>query len=67
MSKDKMSKDELRWQSESDVRTLEEYNQIIGDKSRLERALAASKEKIKDLSERASALGKSITGLKKSK
>lgn len=60
----KMSADELRWQAEDDCRTLEEYQQIINDKARLDRAMKAAKEKISDLQDRAKALGKSLTGLK---
>ena len=60
----KMSTDELRWQAESDCRTLEEYQQIISDKARLDRAMKAAKEKVSDLQDRAKALGKSLTGLK---
>lgn len=60
----KMSADELRWQAENDCRTLEEYQQIISDKARLDRALKAAKEKVSDLQDRAKALGKSLTGLK---
>lgn len=41
----KMSADELRWQAESDCRTLEEYQQIISDKARLDRAMKAAKKK----------------------
>lgn len=60
----KMSTDELRWQAESDCRTLEEYQQIISDKARLDRAMKAAKERVSDLQDRAKALGKSLTGLK---
>ena len=60
----KMNADELRWQAESDCRTLEEYQQIISDKARLDRAMKAAKEIVSDLQDRAKALGKSLTGLK---
>ena len=60
----KMSADELRWQAQDDCRTLEEYQQIISDKARLDRALKAAKERVSDLQDRAKALGKSLTGLK---
>lgn len=60
----KMSADELRWQAENDCRTLEEYQQIISDKARLDRAMKAAKERVSDLQDRAKALGKSLTGLK---
>ena len=60
----KMSADELRWQAENDCKTLEEYQQIINDKARLDRAVKAAKERVSDLQDRAKALGKSLTGLK---
>lgn len=60
----KMSAVELRWQAESDCRVLEEYQQIISDKARLDRAMKAAKERVSDLQDRARALGKSLTGLK---
>lgn len=60
----KMSADELRWQAENDCITLEEYQQIISDKARLDRAMKAAKERVSDLQDRAKALGKSLTGLK---
>ena len=60
----KMSADELRWQAENDCKTLEEYQQIISDKARLDRAVKAAKERVSDLQDRAKALGKSLTGLK---
>lgn len=60
----KMSADELRWQAEDDCRVLEEYQQIISDKARLDRAMKAAKERVSDLQDRAKALGKSLTGLK---
>lgn len=60
----KMGAVELRWQAESDCRTLEEYQQIISDKARLDRAMKAAKERVSDLQDRAKALGKSLTGLK---
>ena len=60
----KMSADELRWQAQDDCRVLEEYQQIISDKARLDRAMKAAKERVSDLQDRAKALGKSLTGLK---
>lgn len=65
MDKKKMSEDELRWQSEEDARTLERYQAIIKDKSRLNRAMKVAAKTVDDLQERAKALNKSLTGLKK--
>ena len=65
MEKRKMSEDELRWQSEEDARTLERYQAILKDKSRLDRAMKVAAKTVDDLQERAKALNKSLTGLKK--
>lgn len=63
----KLSEDELRWRAEEDARTLGRYQEIINDKDRLNRALKVAEKQADDLTERASALRKSITGVKKSK
>lgn len=63
----KMSEDELRWRAEEDARTIERYNEIIKDKSRLDRAMKVAAKTVDNLQERAKALNKSLTGLKKSK
>lgn len=63
----KLSEDELRWRTEEDARTLGRYQEIISDKDRLNRALKVAEKQADDLTERASALRKSITGVKKSK
>lgn len=65
MDKKKMTEDELRWQAEDDARTLEKYQQIISDKQRLDRAMKAASKTVDNLKERAAALSKSLTGLKK--
>lgn len=67
MSNKKLSEDELRWRAEEDARTLGRYQEIISDKDRLNRALKVAEKQADDLTERASALRKSITGVKKSK
>ena len=67
MEKRKMMKDELRWQAEEDTRTIERYNEIINDKPRLDRAMKAAKKQVENLTERAEALNRSITGIKKRK
>lgn len=63
----KMSEDELRWQAEDDARIIERYNEIINDKARLDRAMKAAKKQVENLTERAEALNRSITGIKKRK
>ena len=65
MDKRKMSEDELRWQSEEDARTLERDQAIVKDKPRLDRAMKVAAKTVNDLQERAKALNKSLTGLKK--
>lgn len=67
MDKRKLSEDELRWRAEEDARTLERYQEIINDRARLDRAMKAAKETVDNLQERAAALSKSITGIKKKK
>ena len=67
MTKKEMDKKELEWQAESDAETIARYNEIINDKPRLDRAMKKAKEKIDNLQERATALSKSLTGLKKRK
>ena len=65
MDKKKLSEDELRWQSEEDARVLERYQEIMNDKSRLDRAMKVAKKTVDNLKERAAALNKSLTGIKK--
>ena len=65
MAKDiKMTADEIRWQTEEDVRTLERYQEIMNDSERKKRVLKAANEKADNLKERANALSKSVTGIK---
>lgn len=63
----KMSQDEIKWQTEEDVRTLERYQEIMNDPERKKRVLTAANEKADNLKERANALSKSITGIKNKK
>ncbi len=62
-----MSEEELKWQAESDARILEQYQEIINDKERLDRAMKMAAKTVDNLEERAKALSKSLTGLKKKK
>ena len=59
-----VSKEEQDWKAESDARTIADYNEIINDKPRLKRAMAAAEKQVSDLTERAKALNMSLTGLK---
>ena len=65
MGKKELSKQELEWQTTEDVATIERYQKILNDKERLARAMKKAEEQITNLKERAAALGKSLTGLKK--
>jgi archaellum component FlaC len=67
MKNRKLSEDELRWRAEEDARTIERYNEIINDKSRLDRAMKAAKKEVENLTERIEVLNRSITGIKKRK
>lgn len=67
MDKKQMSEDELKWRAEEDARTLERYQEIMNDKARLDRAMKAAKKTVDNLQERAAALSKSLTGLKRRK
>lgn len=48
--------DEQRWQAESDARTMAEYQQILGDKARMNRAIKVAKSQAADLTKRANAM-----------
>ena len=67
MANIKMTKDEQQWQAEEDDRTIERYNEIINDKPRLNRAIKVAEKQVENLTERAKALNKSITGIKTKK
>lgn len=49
-------RDELRWQAESDAQTMASYQEIMGDKARINRAIKVAKSKAADLTKRASAM-----------
>ena len=63
----KMTADDLRWQTDEDVRTLERYQEIMNDPESKKRVMKAANEKADNLKERANALSKSITGIKSKK
>lgn len=50
------SRDEQRWQAESDASTMATYQEIMNDKARMNRAIKVAKSKAADLSKRASAM-----------
>lgn len=47
---------EQKWQAESDANTMATYQEIIGDKRRMQRAIKVAQDKAKDLSKRASVM-----------
>ena len=67
MTTKKMSEDELRWRAEEDARTLERYQEIMNDKPRLDRAVKQAQKTIDNLQQRATAMSKSLTGIKNNK
>lgn len=52
----RQSKDDLRWQAESDAQTMATYQEIMGDKNRMNRAIKVARSKAADLSKRANAM-----------
>ena len=51
-----ISRDDLRWQAESDADTMARYQEIMGDKARMNRAIKVAKAKATDLSKRANVM-----------
>ena len=49
-------KREQQWQAESDAHTMAQYQEIMGDKTRMARAIKEAERQAKDLSKRASAM-----------
>lgn len=50
------SRDELRWQAESDAQTMATYQEILSDKARMDRAIKVARSQAADLTKRANAL-----------
>lgn len=50
------SGEELRWQAESDAQTMATYQEIMGDKARMNRAIKMARSQAADLTKRANAL-----------
>lgn len=48
--------DELRWQAESDARTMAQYQEILSDKARMQRAMKEAKKQANDLEKRTAAM-----------
>ena len=52
----KMSKQDLQWQAEGDARIMAQYQEIMSDKSRMNRAIKEANKQASDLTKRASAM-----------
>ena len=50
------SSDELRWQAESDARTMAQYQEILQDKARMNRAIKEANKQVADLQKRTNAM-----------
>ena len=50
------SSEELRWQAESDAQTMATYQEIMGDKARMNRPIKVARSQAADLKKRANAL-----------
>ena len=50
------SSEELRWQAESDAQTMATYQEIMGDKTRMNRAIKVARSQAADLTKRANAM-----------
>ena len=60
------SSDELRWQAESDARTMAQYQEILQDKARMNRAIKEANKQAVDLQKRTNAM-KAAAGTKSRK
>lgn len=52
----KLSKQDLQWQAESDASTMARYQEIVNDKARMNRAIKEANKQANDLAKRASAM-----------
>lgn len=50
------SSEELRWQAENDAQTMATYQEIMGDKARMNRAIKVARSQAADLTKRANAM-----------
>ena len=58
--------EEQRWQAESDARTMAQYQEILADKARMQRAMKEAKKQASDLEKRTAAM-KAAASTKKKK
>lgn len=59
------SKKEQQWQAESDAHIMATYQEIMGDKARMNRAIKVAQKQAKDLTQRANAMQR-VAGTKSS-
>lgn len=52
----KMSKQDQQWQAESDAHTMAQYQEIMGDRARMNRAIKVAQKQAQDLTRRANAM-----------
>lgn len=52
----KLNSQELQWQAESDASTMARYQEIMSDKSRMNRAIKEANKQAQDLNKRAAAM-----------
>lgn len=52
----KMTREEQLWRAEEDARTMANYQEILGDKARMGRAIKVAKRQATDLQKRAKAM-----------
>lgn len=53
-----MAKSKNDWQAEMDAQTMAQYQEIIADKTRMNKAIKVAQSKAKDLQKRASIMSK---------
>lgn len=51
-----LKEDRLKWQAEDDARVMATYQEILGDKQRMNRAVKVAKQQAADLTKRANAM-----------
>lgn len=52
----KINKTEQEWQAESDAHVMAQYQEILSDKNRMNRAIKVAQKQAQDLTKRASAM-----------
>ena len=55
-NKVKMDKEEMMWRARQDAETMAQYQEIINDKARMNRAIEAASKQAKDMEKRATAM-----------